>query len=100
MSNRLIGCRLELEGIELPEEMMNQTLEVLTTHESVRGFQKKPLPEGALKAILTAARSAPTSSNLQAYSIIIVTNEERKKERIGWRCFQEIKVLSKKHRCF
>ncbi|NRF91929.1 nitroreductase family protein [Paenibacillus frigoriresistens] len=78
MSNRLIGSRLELEGIELPEEMMNQTLEVLTTHESVRGFQKKPLPEGALKAILTAARSAPTSSNLQAYSIIVVTNEERK----------------------
>jgi FMN reductase [NAD(P)H] len=78
MSNRFIRSRLELEGIVLPEEILNQTLEVLTTHESVRGFQNKPLPEGALKAILTAARSAPTSSNLQAYSIIVVTDEERK----------------------
>jgi nitroreductase len=69
---------LELEGIRLPEEIRNETLDVLMSHESVRGFQKKPLPEGMLKAIITAARSAPTSSNLQAYSIVIVTDEERK----------------------
>jgi FMN reductase [NAD(P)H] len=78
MSHRLIKSRLELEGIELPEEIMNQTLEVLTTHESVRGFLNKPLPNGALKAILTAARSAPTSSNLQAYSIIVVTSQDKR----------------------
>lgn len=78
MRDQMIRNRLELEGIELPEEIKNETLDVLFSHESVRGFQKKPLPDGMLKAALTAARSAPTSSNLQTYSIIVVTDEERK----------------------
>jgi nitroreductase len=78
MSSRIIRSRLELEGIKLADEIMNPTLEVLTNHESVRGFQDRLLPEGMLDAILTAARSAPTSSNLQAYSIIVIENEQRK----------------------
>ncbi|UUZ81355.1 NADPH-dependent oxidoreductase [Paenibacillus sp. P26] len=64
--------------MQLADELMNQTLEVLTNHESVRGFRDRSLPEGTLRAILTAARSAPTSSNLQAYSIIVIESEERK----------------------
>lgn len=78
LGNRIIRSRLELEGIVLPEGLCNETLTVLTSHESVRGFYKRPLPESILKAIITAARSAPTSSNLQAYSIVVVTDEERK----------------------
>lgn len=78
MSKGMIRSRLELESVNLPDEMRNQTIEVLTSHESVRGFQSKPLPDGALSAIITAARSAPTSSNLQAYSIVIVTDQNRK----------------------
>jgi FMN reductase [NAD(P)H] len=78
MSSRIIRSRLELEGIKLADEIMNATLKVLANHESVRGFLDKPLPEGMLKAILTAARSAPTSSNLQVYSIIVIENEQRK----------------------
>ncbi|WP_419392669.1 NADPH-dependent oxidoreductase [Cytobacillus praedii] len=70
--------RLELEGLHLANEYLNHTIEILTSHESVRGFQPKPLPKGALQAITASARSAPTSSNLQAYSIIIVKNEQRK----------------------
>jgi FMN reductase [NAD(P)H] len=72
------ATRLELEGVTLPENILNQTIELLTAHESVRGFLPKPLPNGMLKAITTAARSAPTSSNLQAYSIIIIQDEQRK----------------------
>lgn len=78
MSRGIVRSRLELEGIDLKADMINQTLDVLTSHESVRGFQNKPLPEGALQAILASARSAPTSSNLQAYSIIVVKDEARK----------------------
>ncbi|KQL18268.1 nitroreductase [Cytobacillus solani] len=70
--------RLELEELHLANDCLNQTIETLTSHESVRGFQSKPIPEGALQAITASARSAPTSSNLQAYSIIIVKNEQRK----------------------
>lgn len=78
MSQRMIRSRLELEEISLPKEICNQTIQVLTKHESVRGFTEQPLPNGALQAILTAARSAPTSSNLQAYSIIAVRDADRK----------------------
>lgn len=67
MSKTLYSAtRLELEGVTLPENILNQTIELLTAHESVRGFLPKPLPNGMLEAITTAARSAPTSSNLQA----------------------------------
>ncbi|WP_242691145.1 NADPH-dependent oxidoreductase [Cytobacillus praedii] len=62
----------------MAKDCLNQTIEILTSHETVRGFLPKPLPEGALQAITASARSAPTSSNLQAYSIIIVKNEQRK----------------------
>ncbi|WP_028549011.1 NADPH-dependent oxidoreductase [Paenibacillus sp. UNC451MF] len=78
MGSRIVRSRLELEGIELPEGLLNPTLEIIAGHESVRGFQEKPLSDEALKAILTAARSAPTSSNLQAYSIIVITAKESK----------------------
>ncbi len=70
--------RLELEGLNLPDEIFNQTIEILTAHESVRGFETKPLTEEMLDAIITAARSAPTSSNLQAFSIIVVKNKQRR----------------------
>ena len=73
-----IKSRLELEGIELPSVLFNQTIAGLTAHESTRGFLPKKLPEEALQAITTSARIAPTSSNLQAYSIIIVKDEQRK----------------------
>ncbi|MFC5449370.1 NADPH-dependent oxidoreductase [Paenibacillus aestuarii] len=78
MNQAKIRSRIELEGIDLPTHIMNETLDVLTSHESVRGFQNMPIPEEALQAILTSARSAPTSSNLQAYSIIVVQDDERK----------------------
>ncbi|MED3552759.1 NADPH-dependent oxidoreductase [Cytobacillus praedii] len=79
MSNPIHASnRLELEELHLANEYLNHTIEILTSHESVRGFQPKPLPEGALQAITASARSAPTSSNLQAYSIIIVKNEQRR----------------------
>ncbi|WP_243356428.1 NADPH-dependent oxidoreductase [Bacillus litorisediminis] len=74
----IIRNRLELEGINLPKDLFNHTIEVLTSHESVRGFLPKPLPDKMLQAITTSARSAPTSSNLQAYSILVVKDGQRK----------------------
>ncbi|WP_156431340.1 NADPH-dependent oxidoreductase [Bacillus sp. FJAT-29814] len=77
-TSKMIKNRVELEGINLAGDILNETIEVLTSHESVRGFLPNSLPEGMLQAITTAARSAPTSSNLQAYSIVIVKDEQRK----------------------
>lgn len=70
--------RVELEGLSREEHLFNETIEILTAHESVRAFQSKDLPANMLQAITVAARSAPTSSNLQAYSMIVVKDEQRK----------------------
>lgn len=78
MGDTIISSRMELEGISLPEDIQNETFHVLTSHESVRGFRSQQIEPDWLTAILIAARSAPTSSNLQAYSIIVVRDEERK----------------------
>jgi nitroreductase len=58
---------------------MTDTLSLLRSHRSVRKFKSDPIPDALLSHILNSARQAPTSSNLQAYSIIVVTDKEKKK---------------------
>jgi FMN reductase [NAD(P)H] len=84
MSKNIIRNRKELENIGSVGDVWNETLEVLTSHESIRAFQSKGISDEVLEAIITSARSAPTSSNLQAYSIIVVTNESRKEKLAGF----------------
>ncbi|WP_026851406.1 nitroreductase family protein [Glaciibacter superstes] len=66
------------EDIPVSDAYMNDTVHVITAHESVRAFESRAIPDEMLTAILTAARSAPTSSNLQAYSVIVVDDEASK----------------------
>lgn len=47
-------------------------------HRSVRSFLPEPVTEAELSAIVAAASSASTSSNLQAWSVIAVTDRRRK----------------------
>ncbi len=56
----------------------NETLELLLGHRSHRAFLPRKLPEGALETIVAAAQSASTSSNLQLWSVVAVTDQERK----------------------
>jgi len=58
---------------------MNSILTLLKSHRSIRKYKDQPIPDELLNDILTAARQAPTSSNLQTYSIIVVRNQEKKK---------------------
>lgn len=80
MSKNIIRNRKELENINSFGEVWNETLDVLMSHESIRSFQSKGISDEVLEAIITSARSAPTSSNLQAYSIIVVADESRKEK--------------------
>lgn len=48
----------------------NPALELLLSHRSVRAYRPDPLPEGTLEALVAAAQSAATSSNMQALSLI------------------------------
>jgi nitroreductase len=56
----------------------NETMELLLSHRSVRGFLSDPLPDGTLEALIAAAQSASSSSNVQAWSVVAVDNPETK----------------------
>lgn len=59
---------------------MNQTIETLLSHRSVRHFEDKPLTNEQIEMIVMSAQGASTSSNIQAYSIIGITDPEKKKK--------------------
>ncbi|MFN3813569.1 MAG: nitroreductase family protein [Aquificaceae bacterium] len=52
--------------------------EVLKRRSSVRAYQRKPIEEEKLKLILSSASMAPSAGNLQAFEIILVSDEKRK----------------------
>lgn len=56
----------------------NETLDVLLAHRSVRSFTDDPISTETIETIVAAAQSAPTSSNLQAWSVIAVRDPQRK----------------------
>ncbi|MGW4248777.1 NADPH-dependent oxidoreductase [Nocardia sp. NPDC004722] len=56
----------------------NPVLQVLHEHRSVRRYLPDPVPDEVLRLIVSAAQSAPTSSNLQVWSVIAVRDPERK----------------------
>ncbi len=57
-------------------------LQFLNSHGSVRRFTDQPVTEEQLARIIETAQRAPTSSNLQAYSIIVV-RDPRKREKLS-----------------
>jgi FMN reductase (NADPH) len=61
----------------------SDTLSLLMKHASVRQYQDKPVSEEQLTAIIAAAQMASTSSNVQAYSVIAVTDSALKSELAG-----------------
>lgn len=64
---------------------MNETLKTMAAHASIRKYKDQDIPSDILEDIIGAARQAPTSSNLQAYSIIIV-KDKSKKEKLATLC--------------
>jgi nitroreductase len=56
----------------------NEHLSLLLSHRSVRGYRPDTLPVGTLETLIAAAQSAATSSNLQAWSVIAVTDPAKK----------------------
>jgi nitroreductase len=57
---------------------MADIFKILSSHRSVRKYTGEPIPNDLLDKILTSARQAPTTSNLQAYSIIVIKDKEKK----------------------
>ncbi|MEM1071451.1 MAG: NADPH-dependent oxidoreductase [Planctomycetota bacterium] len=51
---------------------MNQTLELLRSHRTIRRFKPDPVPEADIRAAFEAGQMASTSSAVQAYAVIRV----------------------------
>ncbi|MFD1812445.1 NADPH-dependent oxidoreductase [Rhodococcus gannanensis] len=47
-------------------------------HRSVRSFRTDPVSDAAVEAVVAAAQSAPTSSNLQTWSVVVVRDPDLK----------------------
>ena len=56
----------------------NDVLATIVGHRSTRAFLPDPLPPDTLSCLMAAAQSAPTSSNLQAWSVVAVSDPARK----------------------
>jgi nitroreductase len=56
----------------------NEHLSLLLSHRSIRGYRPDSLPLGTLETLIAAAQSAATSSNLQTWSVIAVTDPDKK----------------------
>lgn len=59
-------------------EHWNATLAGLLTHRSVRAFSTRRVADDILDVLLAAAQSAPTSCNLQAWSVVRVDDPARR----------------------
>lgn len=59
---------------------MNETIEAILNHRSIRKFQDKLLSEEQIRTIVECAQAASTSSFIQAYSIIGVKDQEKKQK--------------------
>lgn len=57
---------------------MNSVIETILKHHSVRRFKDQPLDQQQIEAIVKSAQAASTSSFIQAYSIIGVTDPQKK----------------------
>lgn len=57
---------------------MNQIIETMLDHRSIRSFEDRPLTNEQIETIVECAQSAATSSYIQAYSIIGVSDPEKK----------------------
>jgi len=51
---------------------MNETLRTILSHRTCRRYSDQPVTDETLNLLLACAQSAPTKSNLQQYSIVVV----------------------------
>lgn len=58
--------------------MKPETVKLIQNHRSIRKYLDKPIEDSILNELLVAAQWAPSSHNVQAYSIIVVRNQETK----------------------
>ena len=71
-------------GEQLPDigSGWNDILAQLLAHRSTRSYRPDPVPPHIVETLVAAAQSAPSSSNLQTWSVVVVEDQARK-ERLA-----------------
>lgn len=64
----------------LPSPMPNDTTRLMRAHRSIRRFRDEPVPDAAVREALACAQMASTSSAVQAYTLIRVSDPARRAE--------------------
>ncbi|WP_334074087.1 MULTISPECIES: NADPH-dependent oxidoreductase [Paenibacillus] len=59
---------------------MNEVMQVISRHRSIRKFKNIPLTGEQIEAIVDAAQMAPSSAHMQPFSIIGVTDQELRRK--------------------
>ncbi|MEK4250609.1 oxygen-insensitive NADPH nitroreductase [Paenibacillus sp. FSL W7-1287] len=59
---------------------MNETIRLLNNHRSIRKYSDRPVTTEQLHTIIAAGQSSSTSSNMQAYSVVRITDMEIRKQ--------------------
>ena len=58
--------------------MINEMTQLMQSHRSIRRYTSEPVPDEVIEQICNSAQWAPSSNNIQAYSIIVVQDPEKK----------------------
>ena len=58
----------------MADPLITQTIEQIQRHASVRSYKPDPVPPALVEAIVAAGQRASTSSNLQMWSVVAVTD--------------------------
>ena len=60
--------------------MKNEVLQVIKNHRSVRHFSKQPVAQEVIVELIEAAQMAASSSFIQAYSVIQVSDQKKREQ--------------------
>lgn len=71
--------------------MPTPTIELIQRHGSVRHYRPDPVPRETIETIIAAAQRSSTSSNLQTYSVVAVT-DATKRARLSELCGNQTHV--------
>ncbi len=74
-------------------DITSETIETLMQRRSIRKYADVPVTDAHVDAILGAALRAPTSSNVQAYSVVVV-RDQAIKERIAVPCGNQKHIVA------
>jgi len=75
------------------QSIESETINALLGRRSIRKYSDKPVTDAHVDAILGAALRAPTSSNVQAYSVVVVRDQARK-EKVSVPCGNQKHIVS------